>query len=213
MKRRRARAPQVLVREVENHLIVGVGVNRRHGAADDLELVLQDLGDRRQAVRGAGSVRNNVMLGGIVLLVVHAQHEGDVFILRRSRDDDFLHRPAQMLLGVVGIGEAAGRFDHDLRAHGFPRQRGRIFFFEYLDGLAVDRNAVGAGGNLVRQVAENRVVLQKMGQRFRIGQIVDRDEIQVWIFERSAQNVAADSSEAIDANFNCHVSSVRFMKA
>ena len=32
---------------------------------------------------------------------IHAQHERDVFILRRSRDDDLLHRPAQMLLGIV----------------------------------------------------------------------------------------------------------------
>jgi hypothetical protein len=52
-----------------------------------------------------------------------------------------------------------------------------------------------------------------MGQRLGIREVVDRDEVQVWVFQRSAQYVAADSSESIDANFDCHVSSVEFMKA
>jgi hypothetical protein len=47
-----------------------------------------------------------------------------------------------------------------------------------------------------------------MGQGFGIGEIVNRDEIEVAIGERGAQQVAADSSEAIDANFDCHGSSV-----
>src|ERR1700758_1268208 len=51
---RARRRPQVFVREVENHLIVGVGVNRGHRAAYDFELVIDHLGDRRQAVRSAG---------------------------------------------------------------------------------------------------------------------------------------------------------------
>ena len=67
--------------------------------------------------------------------------------------------------------------------------------------------------DLVRKVAQHRVIFQQVGQRFRIGQIVDRDEVQVGIFQRSAQDIAADSSEAIDAYFDCHVSSVRFMRA
>jgi hypothetical protein len=62
--RRRAGAPQIFVREVEDHLIVGVGVDRGHGAADDLEIVVDHLGDRGQTIGGAGSVRNDVVLGG-----------------------------------------------------------------------------------------------------------------------------------------------------
>src|ERR1700732_4465705 len=52
-------------------------------------------------------------------------------------------------------------------------------FFEDLDGLAVDRDAVRTSRNLIGKVAENRVVLQEMGQRFWIRQVIDRDEIQV----------------------------------
>ncbi len=32
------------------------------------------------------------------------------------RNDDFLHRAAQVLAGILGVGEPAGGFDHDLRA-------------------------------------------------------------------------------------------------
>ena len=84
-----------------------------------------------------------------------------------------------MFLGVRGVGEAPGRFDHDLCTHGFPRQRSRIFFFEDLDALAVDCNAVGASGNFIGKIAQNRVVLQKMGKGFRVGQIIDRDKFQI----------------------------------
>ena len=109
-----------------------------------------------------------------------------------------------MLLGFVGIGEFAGGFQHHLRAHAVPGQRGRIFFLEDLDRLAVDRNAVRAGRDGVRQVAEDGIVLQKMGERFRIGEIVDRHEFNVLVGERGANNVAPDASKTINGNFNWH---------
>jgi hypothetical protein len=37
-----------------------------------------------------------------------------------------------------------------------------------------------------------------------IGEIVDGDEVEVLIEERSAQNVASDSSKTINANFYGH---------
>ena len=59
-----------------------------------------------------------------------------------------------MLLGVVGVGESACGFDHDLHAHGVPGQRCRILFFEDLDVLAIDLNAVATRSDLVGQVAQ-----------------------------------------------------------
>ncbi len=63
-------------------------------------------------------------LAAIVSLLVHAQHQGDVFILGRGGNDDFLHRAAHVFLGVVGVGEAAGGFEDDLGADGFPGKLG-----------------------------------------------------------------------------------------
>src|SRR5215218_2608394 len=52
----RAGPAQVLVGEVEDDLVVGVGVDGRHEAAFDAELVQQDLGHRHHRVGGAGGV-------------------------------------------------------------------------------------------------------------------------------------------------------------
>jgi hypothetical protein len=56
----------------------------------------------------------------------------------------------------------------------------------------------------MRQVAEDGVVLQQMRQSFRIRQVVDCDELKIRIVKRGAQNVAANASETVDTDFDCH---------
>src|SRR6202158_2753926 len=82
----------------------------------------QFVGARAKTIRGAGSVRDDVVFGGIVLLFVYAEHDGEVFVFRGSGDDDFFHGAAQMFPGVGGVGEAAGGLDRDLGSHGVPGQ-------------------------------------------------------------------------------------------
>ena len=86
-----------------------------------------------------------------------------------------------------------------------PVELGGVALGEDLDLLAVDGDEVFAGGDFVLQVAENRVVLEQVGQRCRAGQVVDGDKINLGIAERGAKNVAANAAEAVDANLNCHV--------
>src|SRR6266478_4705576 len=109
----------------------------------------------------------------------------------------------------MGVGKTPGRLDYDLRPHRFPGQLGGILLGENLDGLGIDRNAVGARGNLMRKVAKDRVVLEQVGQRFGIGEIVDSYELEIRIMKRRPQHVAADTPEAVDTDFNGHVSSVK----
>ena len=61
-----ARAAEIAlaVRDVEDGLVVRVRVDRRHQAVLDAEVVEQDLGDRREAVRRARAVRDDVVLAG-----------------------------------------------------------------------------------------------------------------------------------------------------
>src|ERR671926_172987 len=51
-----ARAAQILVRAIDQHLVAGVGVDRRHEPLHHAELLQHDLRDRREAVGRAGSV-------------------------------------------------------------------------------------------------------------------------------------------------------------
>ena len=70
---------------VEDDLVVGVAVNRGHDAADDAEFLDEHLDDRGQAVGGAARVGDDVVLGGIVLVLVDAEDNGDVFVGWRGR--------------------------------------------------------------------------------------------------------------------------------
>src|SRR5690242_17482205 len=157
-----ASAAQVFVREIEQPLIVGIGMDGGHGPAVDAECVLNDFGDRREAIGGAGGVGNDVVLRGVVALVVHAKNKGGVGTVGRGRNDDFLYRGAEMLLGIGTFGEQAGGFDDDFRANRSPIELGGILCAEYLEALAFDRDSVVGVGHLMRQIAQHGIVFEQM---------------------------------------------------
>ena len=68
-------------------------------------------------------------------------------------------------------------------------------------------DAVASGLDARLQVAEHRVVLEQVGERLGAGQIVDRDEVDVLVAERRPHDVAADSTESVDADPDSHRSS------
>src|SRR6478672_10728054 len=55
--------PMAFAAPVVEVLVAGVGVDRRHQALDDAELVVEHLGHRGEAVRRAGGVRDDRVLG------------------------------------------------------------------------------------------------------------------------------------------------------
>src|SRR5256884_9862139 len=58
----RASAAQIFMRQIEQALIVGIGMDRGHGAASDAESVLDDLRYGRKTIGGAGGIGNDVVL-------------------------------------------------------------------------------------------------------------------------------------------------------
>src|SRR6266481_373239 len=189
-----AGAAQILVREVEELLVVGVGMNGGHGAAMDSKRFVEDFGDGCETVCGAGSVRNDVMLRRIVSLVVHAEDEGGVRAVGRRGDNDFFHRRAKMLLRVGALGKKTGGFDDDVRADRGPVNFGRIFRLENLEALPFHGDGVFGVRDGVRQVAEDGVVLQKVCERLGIGDVIDGDELNVLVVERGTHDVASDAA-------------------
>src|SRR4029079_4762360 len=101
-----------------------------------------DLGHGGQAVRGAGSVGDDVVLGGVVLLVVHAHHDRDVLVLGGGGDDDLLRARLQVGLGLLGFGEEAGGLHHVIGAQRLPRQLRGTLDGQDLDGAAGDVDGV-----------------------------------------------------------------------
>ena len=129
--RSRTGAPQVLVRQVERPLVVRVRVDRRHEAVLDRERLVEQLRDGRDAVRRARRVGDDVVLLRVVVAAVDAEHERDVRVGRRGRDDDLLRAGLEMLLRRRAVGEEAGRLDRDVDAEVAPRQ---------LRGIAIETN-------------------------------------------------------------------------
>ena len=104
----RAGPPQILVRQVERALVVGVRVDRRHEAALDRVRVVQDLGERRDAVRRARGVGDDLVVLRVVVAVVDADHQRHIGVGRRRRDHDLRGARVEVLLGAVALREVTG---------------------------------------------------------------------------------------------------------
>jgi hypothetical protein len=194
---------KVFVRRIENDLVVSVAVDGGHDAGRDAEGVVEDLDDGGEAVGGAARVGDDVVLGRVVLVFVDAEDDGDVLVGGRGGDDDLLDGAAEMGFCLLRVGEEAGGFDDDLGADGGPVELGGVALGEDLDLLAVDGNAVGAVGDLVREVAEDGVVLEKVGEGGGGGEVVYGYEFDVWVADCAAEDVASDAAEAVNAYLYC----------
>ena len=203
--RGRARTAQVLVRAVLEVLVGGVGVDRRHQAVLDADRFVDDLRERREAVRRAGGGRDDVVRVGVVLIEVHAGNDGDVLVAGGRGDDDLLRAGVEMLGGILALGEEAGRLEHDVDAEISPAKRGGILLVQDEDRLAVDDEAVVGELDGSRVGAEDRVVAQQVRQRVVVGEVVDRDPLDVGVCGLGgAEDVTADAAEAVDSNTYGH---------
>ena len=109
-----------------------------------------------------------------------------------------------MLRGVLRVRETARGFDDDLNAEGTPVEFRRVFDCEDFDPARPDDDGIAVDFYVFVQSAENGIVLREMGERLRVGEIVDRDELDVRIVQGGANHVASNAAEAVDANFYGH---------
>jgi hypothetical protein len=200
-------AAQVLVRQVEQLLIVRVGMDRRHPSLLDPEALVQHLRHRPEAVGRARRVRDDLVLRRVVLALVHAHEQRDVRLLGRRGDDDLLRPRRDVLRRGVAIGEEAGGFEHHLDAEVLPRQLRGILEREHLELVPVDGDAVAGGFHLGLQVAKHRVVLEQVSEGGGVRQVVHRDEVDVPVAHGGAHDVAADATEPVDPDLHRHRSS------
>src|SRR5687768_4914602 len=148
------------------------------------------------------------MSRGIVLVAVDAHDDGDVLALGRGGYQDFL-RPGIDVLACVGrVREASGRFEHDLYTELAPRQGCRILLGEHANLVTVDNDRFPARVHVPGIRSMDRVVLEEVRERARVGEVVDRDEIEVrdTLLFCSAKHLPADSTEAVDTDPDCHFS-------
>ena len=194
------------MQRVNRALIARVGVNRRHVAADDTEVFVQNFGDRGQAVRRAGRVGNDFVFSR-QLVVVDAVNDRQIGAFGRSGDQNAFCAGFQMDFRFFGVGENACAFIDDVDVHFFPRQVVRIAFSQDFDGFAVDGNRIVGGGNFTGERTVNGIEFQQMSVGFRRTEVVNRNDVDVRTtgFRQSAESQTTDTAETINRNANCHV--------
>jgi hypothetical protein len=95
------------VRNIKDALIIGVAVDGSHQRARDPPAIRDDFRRRGEAVRRAAGVRDDVMLGWVVLLLVHAHHDRQIFARRWGADDHLLCASLAVCGSLLGVGEEA----------------------------------------------------------------------------------------------------------
>jgi len=95
-----------------------------------------------QAVRRAGSVRDDVMPGGVVDVLIYPQDKSNVLsggrVVKRRRDDHLLHRTVEVGTGLRGVSEVTGTLDNDPCAHLPPGNLFGVTLRKDGDTLAID---------------------------------------------------------------------------
>lgn len=188
---------------VEQALVEGVAVDGGHQTAFDAECFVDNFRYWSQAVGGAAGVRDDVVLLGVVVFVVDAENNGDVFICCRCRDKNLLGAGGDVTFCLFCFGENTGALEHDVDFFSRPRAGRRVFFFVELDFLAVYFETVFELVNFERQFAEDGVILQQMRRSRQILQrIVDGDDFELFsgVVQIGTEGVAADTTEPV----NCY---------
>ena len=213
MFRAAVRPPFQSLREGPSTVFCVVGVHRGHQAFLDADAFLeQDVDQRGKAVGGAAGVGNDVVLGGVVLVVIDALHEGAVLTLGGSRDDDLLGTGGDVTLGLLRVGEQTGRLDDDIDAEVLPRQTFRAARAHHLDLVAVDHDDVVVlelrrgllGRNGAVETTLRGVVLEQVGKVVGRHDVADGNDVEggaeVALLDEGAEDKAPDAAESIDGD-------------
>lgn len=108
--------------EVEDALVVGVGVDGGHDSSFDAEVILKNFGYWCQAVGGARGVGDDVVVLRIVDFFVYAEDDGGVdFVFCWGGDDYFFGSGGEVFSGCFTGAEDSGGFDDEVYAKFLPR--------------------------------------------------------------------------------------------
>ena len=177
-----------------------------HQALLDAELLVDDLGQRGQAVGGAAGVGDDHHVRLIQLAVDAVYKGGSDLVLGGSGQQNLLGAALEvaggLLRGVVG----AGGLDDVLRAALTPGDHGGIGLAEHPDLVAVDHQVAALMLHGAVEAAEHGVVFQQIDHIIHVcfPQVDAADLILIGLLRQNAQDHAADAAETIDTDLDSH---------
>ena len=193
---------QILVRQIEKTLIVGVTVNRCHKTMFDTEGVIEHFRHGSEAVRRAGSIGDHMHRFRIVVGVVDADDERSIdCVFSRSRNDHFLRARLEVQTCILTLHELARALQHDVHLHGLVRQNGRILL-RGQDDLAMLRYQLAVlEVRLGIEDAVGGVELEHVRQRGAVSEVIDRDHFEIREFlNDDSESLTSDAAEAVDGD-------------
>ena len=191
-------------------------MHRRHQAfLNPKPFLQQHVHHRSQAVRRARRIRNDVVIRRIVLLMVHAHHDRDVFILTRRGNDHLLRTSRDVTLRLLAFREQSRRLNHDIHPERLPRQRRWTFpHRQTFDLLPVHHQNVvllNLRTRLLRvhflpRTPLHRIILHKVRQIVRRNEVVHRHNLNLLaqqpLVTDCTKHKAADAPETIDTDLD-----------
>ena len=144
----------------------------------DPHRVIEYLGHRREAVGGAGCVRDDEVIPG-QLVMVDAVDERQIRPRCRRGDDHALGARFQMRRRLVAGSEDAGAFKCDIDAELLVRQFGRIAHRRHLDRAGADIDGVAIDLDFALVAAMHRIIAQEMRIGLDRAEIVDGDDLDI----------------------------------
>jgi hypothetical protein len=175
-----------------------------HQTLLDAKVIIEDLGDRRQAVGGARRVGHDLHLL-VVLLLVDADDKGRRVVARR-RDNDLLGTLARHEVSgrrLDGLEDTGGLADVVDTALGPGDLLGRLLV-NAADLLAVDDEVLLVELDSAGELAVHGVIAELVRHVFRVEErVVDGADLDA-LGESSAQNETTNAAEAVDTKSDGH---------
>ena len=185
-------------------------MNSGHNAGNDRESLVQGVGHRSQAVGGAGSSRDNLVILGQGLLVDRVD-DGLQVVAGRSRDNDLLSASSDVSHALLFAGVEAGALQNNVNADLAPRAILSVLNGVDLDLLAIDDDGILGSfdgvlvlTDLAQERALSGVVLEQVSQHLGAGQVIDGNNFVALSLKHLTESQTADTAKTIDSNFNSH---------
>ncbi len=198
-----AASPILHRRTVNRFLGGGGGVHGGHQTIFNTELVVQNFGNRSQAVRGAGSVGNELGTFYIGFFVyADYEHRGSVF--GRSRHYHIFGAGFNVGLRFFLGKEQTGGFYYIFGTYFIPSQFFGVLASGYADFFAVDDQLAVFNVRFHGAVkfAVHRIIFEHISQIVNRAQVVDAYDFNIFAFLRRAEYKATDAAKTVNTNFN-----------
>ena len=198
------------MRAVQDHLVAGVSVNGAHDTALDRSIVIQSLSHRSQAVGGAGSCGDDLVISS-QSVVVYIVNDSRQIVTSRSRDNNLLCTSIDMSLCLSLRSVETSAFQNNVNTDLAPRQLCSVSLCIDLQGLAVysdstsfviSRNSVLVLADLACITALCGIILQQVSQHGRLSQVVDCNNLIAFCTKHLAECETTDTAKTINSNFN-----------